>query len=147
MYYACEGIPILEDTIGNGYVSSSKFSIWHAIYFFAYRLLEITDTTKVKNMRRPLEKGEEKRKSERLDEVVDHEDPSESEYLPLDTTHSQALEPSPPPTNTEELEPKTPKRPKMIHKKIHVSDSTAQNEMEALEAEQQKENPNKKFVK
>ena len=100
-------------------------------------------------MRRPSEKGQEKRKSGGLDdsEVDDHGDPWESEYLPLDTTHSQAFEPSPPPTNTEELEPNAPKRPKMTHKKIHVSDSNAQEELERLEAELQKESPDKKFVK
>ena len=111
-------------------------------------------------MRRPSEKGQAKQKSEGLDEAYDHGDSYESEYLPLDTTSSQSSTPptnydevctssqaSPPPINNDDLQQNPPKKPKMIHKKIDLSDSNAQEEMERLETELKKKNPDKKFVK
>ena len=92
-------------------------------------------------MRRPSEKGQAKGKSEGLDDIDDHGDP---EYLSLDSTYSEASAPS---TSTNELQPNPPKRPKVTHKKICLSDLNAQEEMERLEAELQKKNPDKKFVK
>ena len=65
-------------------------------------------------MRRPSEKGQTKGKSEGLDDIDDHGDPSESEHLSLDSTYSEASAPS---TSTNELQPNPPKRPKVTHKK------------------------------
>lgn len=118
-------------------------------------------------MRRPSEKGQAKGKHEGLDEAYDHDgeayghegDSYEFEYLPLDSTSSQSRSPptnsngdctssqASPPINNDSLQQNPPKRPKMIHKKISLSDSNAQEEMERLEAELQKESPDKKFVK